>query len=343
MKPNDWGTIRDLVAGKYTGEFPIGLIVDSPWIPPYLGISTLDYITYPDIWLKANLEVIKRFPEVIFLPGFWAEMGMAAEPSGFGCKIQFYNNSPPNIRPFVSDLESAVDLDQPNPKTDGLMPLILNFYRKVEPKVKDAGYAIKMVAARGPMATASHLLGVTDFLMGVKLEPKLTHQLMKKMTRLTLDWLNAQVEVLFEVESIMLLDDLVGFLSPDDYLEFAHPYYTEICGSFPDLIKFFHNDMDNPVSFPYLKDWPVDVFNFSHKIPIEKVREMVGENMVLLGNIAPLDTLAKGTPEEVYENARSIIANHPQEKGLILSAGGGVSPGTPEENIRALIRAVKEK
>jgi uroporphyrinogen decarboxylase len=199
-----------------------------------------------------------------------------------------------------------------------------------------------MVAARGPMATASHLLGVTEFLMGVKLDPKRTHKLMKKMTRLTLDWLNAQAEVLTEVESIMLLDDLVGFLGPEDYEEFAHPYYTQICGSFPGTIKFFHNDMDNPVSFPYLKEWPVDVFNFSHKIPIDKVREMVGERMVLLGNVAPLDVLAKGTPDEVYERAKSAIEDHPQRNGLILSAGGGVSPGTPETNIRALIRAVKE-
>lgn len=342
MKPSEWNTIRDVVEGKELDETPIGLIVDSPWIPGYLGISTLDYITYPDVWLQANVEVIERFPEIIFLPGFWAEMGMAAEPSGFGCKIQFSENSPPNIRPFVSDLETAVNLDQPNPKTDGLMPLILNFYRRIEPRVKDSGHSIKMVAARGPMATASHLLGVTEFLMGVKLDPKRTHKLMKKMTRLTLDWLNAQAEVLTEVESIMLLDDLVGFLGPEDYEEFAHPYYTQICGSFPGWVKFFHNDMDNPTSFPYLKEWPVDVFNFSHKIPIDQVREMVGERMVLLGNVAPLDVLAKGTPDEVYERAKSAIEDHPQKKGLILSAGGGVSPGTPETNIRALIRAAKK-
>lgn len=342
MKPNDWNTIRAIVDGQQLNEIPVALIADSPWIPGYLGISTLDYITYPETWLEANIEVIKRFPEIIFLPGFWAEMGMAAEPSGYGCKIQFYSNTPPNIRPFVDNLESAISLDQPNPKTDGMMPLILNFYQYVDPRVKDAGYSIKMVAARGPMAIASHLLGVTEFLLGVKLDPKGMHKLMERVTRLTLDWLNAQAEVLSEVESIMLLDDLVGFLSPEDYLEFAHPYYQQIFSSYPGWIKFFHNDMDNPVSFPYMKEWPVDVFNFSHKIPIDNVREMVGEEMCLLGNVAPLDVLAKGTPEQVYQDARLAIENHPQKHGLILSAGGGVSPGTPEENIRALIRAVKE-
>ena len=62
-------------------------IVDSPWIPGFLGISTLDYLTMPEVFLEANLAVEREFPDVIFLPGFWVEMGMGAEPSGFGCKV----------------------------------------------------------------------------------------------------------------------------------------------------------------------------------------------------------------------------------------------------------------
>ena len=47
-----------------------------------MGISQIDYFTLADQWAKANLYIEERFPSVIFLPGFWAEYGMAVEPSG---------------------------------------------------------------------------------------------------------------------------------------------------------------------------------------------------------------------------------------------------------------------
>ena len=87
MKQENWEIIKQCAAMEPISSTPVALIVDSPWIPGYLDISAIDYFSMPDIWLRANLEVERQFPEVIFLPGFWVEMGMAAEPSGFGCRV----------------------------------------------------------------------------------------------------------------------------------------------------------------------------------------------------------------------------------------------------------------
>jgi uroporphyrinogen decarboxylase len=59
----------------------------------------------------------------------------------------------------------------------------------------------------------------------------------------------------------------------------------------------------------------------------------------LLGNIPPLDVLTNGTPDKVEEAARDCLHQHGGKAGIILSAGGGTSPGTPGENIHALIKA----
>ena len=127
---------------------PVALIVDSPWIPGYLGISTLDYMTVPEVWLDANLRVEREFPDVIFLPGFWAEIGMCAEPSAFGCKVSLYPHKTPVAHPMLSGIEELDRISPPNPLTDGFMPMILNFYRRLEPRINDAGHVVKMVAAR---------------------------------------------------------------------------------------------------------------------------------------------------------------------------------------------------
>ena len=340
MKKEQWDIIKKCANMQLLDAQPIALIVDSPWIPGYLGISMMDYYTMPDVWLDANLKVENAFPDVVFLPGFWAEVGMCVEPSGFGCRTRLFHDRTPMVYPLIRSLEEVDRLATPNPLTDGFMPFMLNLYRNIEPRVNDAGQVIKIVAARGPMATAAHLVGVTNFLIGLKVNPKESHRIMRIATDLSKAWLEAQANVLQAVEGIMLLDDIVGFLGDRDYLEFAHPYYSEIFNAFPEAIKLFHNDMDNPTSFKYLRDWPIDIFNFSHKIDIKVARKLVGPDICLMGNVPPLEALLQGSPAEVYEATKVCLAAHPQN-GLLLSAGGGVSPGTPGENIQAMVNAAR--
>jgi uroporphyrinogen decarboxylase len=199
-----------------------------------------------------------------------------------------------------------------------------------------------MVAARGPLTVATHLMGVTPFLLGLKLEAAATHRLLRITTTLVRHWLEAQAAGLREVEGILVLDAIAGFLSPKDYLEFAHPYLKEVFDAFPRALRIFHNDTDNPVSYRYLGDLGIHGFNFTHLQPIAKVRECIGPAICLLGNVPPLEVLAQGQRDDVVRAARACLDAHPDHKGLILSAGGGTSPGTPGANIRALVEAVNQ-
>lgn len=342
MNIEKWEHFKRVALGEEPARRPVALIVDSPWIPGYLGLSTLDYISVPEVWLEANLRVEREFPEITFLPGFWAEFGMCAEPSAFGCRLSFYANKTPVAHPAASTIEEALRLPLPNPRTDGLMPLALNTYRRLEPRIHDAGHVIKMVAARGPLTVATHLMGVTDFLLAMKVSPEETHRLLRTTTTLVRDWLEAQLEALQAPEGILVLDDIVGFMSAKDYLEFAHPYLKEVFSAFSVPVKMFHNDTDNPVSFQFLPELGIQVFNFTHLQPLDKVRALVGPDLCLLGNVPPLDTLAQGGPEQVQQAVRDCLRRHPARKGLILSAGGGTSPGTPGANLRALVEAATD-
>lgn len=339
MTPDQWDTFQRCARGEEMDAPPVALIIDSPWLPGYLGISTLDFLFDPAVWLEANLRVCGEFPEVIFIPGFWAEIGMTAEPSAFGCRVSLYPDRTPVAHHVINGMEELDRLPQPNPLTDGFLPVLLNQYRRLKPAIRDAGHAVKMVAARGPLTTATHLMGVTNFLLALKIQPAETHRLLKITTRLTKEWLEAQAEALSDVESVLVLDDIAGMMSAKDYQEFAGPYLKEVFDAFPGAVKMFHNDTDNPVSYPFMPDLGIHVFNFTHLRPLAKVRELVGPDLCLFGNVPPLEVLAKGTAEEVTASARECLAQHPAERGLILSAGGGTSPWTPGENIRALAAA----
>jgi uroporphyrinogen-III decarboxylase len=321
-------------------EVAVALIVDSPWIPGFAGISHFDYFTFPDAWMKANLYMEDRFPSVIFIPGFWVEYGMATEPSAFGCPISWKEDSPPSIHPILHDISEVSRLRTPRPREDGLMPLVLHLYQHVEKELKGTGHHIKMVAARGPLALAAHLRGFTEFLIDLKLNPSETKRLLEITTETVIRWLQVQKDVLSEVEGILVLDDIVGFLSPEDYLEFAHPYLKAIFSSFEGMVKVYHNDSPITHLLGSLVEAGFHVLNFSHTMDIGEVSQRIGDRVTLMGNVPPLDLLVRGTPEEVKSFALDCIKKTQEGRSLLLSAGGGVSPGTSPENIDALVQAL---
>jgi uroporphyrinogen decarboxylase len=350
MKAEQWKILKKCANMEDTGSVPVGLIVDSPWMPAYCGMSTLDFFTLPEEWLEAYARIKQDLPEIIFLPDYWVEYGMATEPSGFGVKVNFYEYKTPGVNhiiPSADDMEEYIsELKAPNPKTDGLMPLALTFYKHVHDILKAQGESIKIVAARGPLTIASHLMGVSEFLVGLKIDPDNTHKLLKITSDLTRNWLEAQMEALSEVEGVLVLDDIVGFLSEEDYLEFAHPYFKDIFSKYPSMLHLYHNDNDNNAYYSHLEDMGVNIFNFTHKKDIASVRKLTGDRVCLLGNVPPLDVLAMSTPDAVRTETLACLdryaARNGGTKGLILSAGGGASPSTPKENFRAMIDAVAE-
>jgi uroporphyrinogen decarboxylase len=66
--------------------------------------------------------------------------------------------------------------------------------------------------------------------------------------------------------------------------------------------------------------------------------------MCLMGNVNPLEIATRGTPDEVKEATLEVLAGgtEPDGKGMILSVGGGTSPGTPRQNIVAMLEALEE-
>jgi uroporphyrinogen decarboxylase len=88
-----------------------------------------------------------------------------------------------------------------------------------------------------------------------------------------------------------------------------------------------------------LPDAGFDVLNWSHLTPMTEACARLGGRMTLMGNVAPLDIGVRGTPAEVEAAARTCL-EHANGHPLILSVGGGVSPGMPAANIQALCRAL---
>ena len=343
MRQEQWETFKRAAGGQTLSAVPLALIIDSPWIPAYLDIGHLDYYADPDVWFASNLKVMREFPEVTFFPSWWIEYGMAIEPSVLGARISFRPDQPPGVLPGLLRIEDVDSVQRPDMRADGLAALALQLYRRQRQRILDAGYTIPVVAARGPLCTAAFFRGLSEFMIDLVENPDPAHRLLEITTGLTIDWLKAQAEAIGDsVEGILVLDDIPGLLSRNRYLEFAAPYLQRVFAAFPkQWVKVYHNDAN---ILPFLEDLPeagFDVLNWGKNIDFEEAYSRTGGKITLMGNVSPLEVGVRGTAEEVGAASLSVLEKSAGRR-LILSVGGGVSPGMPKTNIEAMIRAVRE-
>lgn len=335
-----WQRFVYAARGEALPQPPVALIVDSPWLPGYAGLNTVDYFARNDEWLRINLGLLSRFPDVAWIPGFWVEYGMAAEPSAYGARVLWHPKQPPSLEPVPGGLGALLELPVPDPREHGLMPLVLSRYSDAVARLAAEGVSVHMVAARGPLAVAGWLLGITDLMMALKTHPAEMERLLTNLTTLCIHWLRAQLETLREPQGILVLDDLAGLISPKMFETQARSHFTRLFEAFEGLIRVYHNDTPCPHLVTPFSTLPFEVFNFSHTQDIATVAAQM-PTKTLMGNVPPLDVMARGQPAQVEAWARE-CRQKTDDRRLVLSAGGGVSPDTPAASLDALVRVAQE-
>lgn len=340
MTDHQWDMLLRVVQGEDVHPLPTGFIIDCPWIPRWYGIRMIDYFTNDRIWLDANLQALHDFPATMFLPGFWSEFGMCTEPSAFGARCSFPPDEFPHAYAVIRSSEEIDALPVPNPRTDGLLPFMLNRLVLARPAIEEAGHRIRFAVARGPLNIASYLMGTTEFLTAMAMEPERIHTLLTRITSFLKDWLDLQRSTFPSIDGIFLLDDIIGFIGEAQFKEFGLPFFQQLFTT--DVrIRFLHNDAKCKVSSPYLPHMNVNLFNMGFDITLNELRERAGESVTFLGNIPPRDVLAAGTPADVSKAVTDLIGTLTSRRRIILSCGGGMPPGVSSVNLQAFLDAVR--
>ena len=340
MTESQWSQLLAVIHGGAVNPIPSGFIVDSPWLPAWNHKTILDYYGSDEVWFETNLQAIRKFPDAIFLPGFWSEYGMCTEPSAFGAKCIWHRGDLPYAEKIIETPDHMAALRKPDVRTDGLLPFMLGRLVRLRPRIEAEGHMIRFAVARGPLNIASFLMGTTEFTMAMADEPDKTHAMLGVITEFLCDWIRLQKEAIPSIEGVFLLDDIAGFLGEDDFRAFAHPYLKQAFNAIEAKVRFFHNDAGGLVCAPFLADIGVNLFNFSFNHDLARIKALAGDSVALLGNLPPRDVLAQGTVAEVRQQAAAMLESFNETRGLIASVGGGMSQGTPTENIVAFMETV---
>ncbi len=340
MTDQQWEVLLKVIKGETIDPMPVGFVIDCPWLPNWYGIRILDYFSNDQLWIDANLKAINDFPEAIFLPGFWSEFGMCTEPSAFGARCTFPENEFPHAHRVIKSADDIDDLPQPNPKTDGLLPFMLNRLKLAQPIIEEAGHKIRFAVARGPLNIASYLMGSTEFLTMMMMQPDKADALMKKITTFLRDWLTLQRETFPTIDGIFLLDDIIGFMGETEFREFGLPYFKELYNE-DVTIKFLHNDAPCRVSSPILPEIGINLFNMGFDVTLNELKELTQNKVAMLGNLPPRDVLASADAATVSAKTREMIDALDDNSRVIASCGGGMPPAVSSENLKAFIKAVQ--
>jgi uroporphyrinogen decarboxylase len=339
MHDQHWDQLVSVIRGDAVRPLPTGFIIDSPWLPNWAGHTILDYFTDDRVFLEDNLKAIDTFPDTMFLPGFWSEYGMCTEPSAFGSVSVWEENEFPFTKKVIHSVADVDLLEVPNPRKNGLLPFVIKRLQHLQPEIERRGHKVRFAVARGPLNIASFLMGATEFLTAIKTDPEAMHRLLGSVTDLLVDWIAYQRETFPTIDGILLLDDIVGFVSRRDFETFALPYLRRAYDT-DVTVKFFHNDAPCKASAPLLADAGINLLNFGIQHTLTDMKTWTNGQITLLGNVPTRDVIAAGTAADVERAVTEMLEAVEDRSRLIVSGGGGMPPGAPTENIRALIDTV---
>jgi len=334
---------------------PVAFCISSQYICRRFGVGVSDYLYDPQTKLRVQCAFQDAYPEALLVPGIYPDFGCGVvEPAAFGCRLVQREANPlaPEPRcptalhaqPGNRGILEALQLRDPDPESDGLLPQVMEqygYFRKhLDARyVERYGYLDGFAFAMGPVETAALVVGYENFLVGLVDTPKEIHELLERMTRFTLRWLRLQEQVNGRLKRIYLFAHTPARVGLAHFEEFVFPYLARVCRSFPTALKIFHICEPRIAHvLGRLGELGIDVLYFA--ADIAEVKEAVGKKVCLMGNLSPIDLLLPGSPEQIKDEARRCIRVAAEPNGgYLLAPSGAFIPGTPPQNIQAILAA----
>ncbi|MDP2935862.1 MAG: uroporphyrinogen decarboxylase family protein [Dehalococcoidia bacterium] len=337
--------VRTAVSLQEPDQVPVGLLVLAPVFQEFAGISGEDYFHDKDKMLSAQLSFHRRFPQAIPISGIRPDYGPSVMASGFGFRLEWLASGP---RLDLSS-RSIEDIEPADPYRDGLMPRALEemayFVEHTDDELKEShGNTLWVSFTLGPLQSIAELVGYREIYSRILRDPQWMHRMCEVQTITSIAWVKAQEETLRQAGvspgRLFLADETVGLVSEDHLREFFLPYVQRIYAASQAEVKCFHADEDVTHIPGILLEMGANLYNFNFSA-VARLKRLIGHRMCLEGNLESVGVLAAGTPTQIQEGVREIIMRGGAGGGLIISTGGGISTGTPPENIEIMIAATQ--
>jgi MtaA/CmuA family methyltransferase len=259
----------------------------------------------------------------------------AREATDCGARVAMFDDQPPAIvetDALLTDKDTLKTLAMPDPLTAVRMSDRVRAAGLFREKVGDR----KLVEGwiEGPCAEAADLRGINTLMMDFFDDPTFVRKLFEFTLQLGIRFAKAQVDA--GADLIGVGDAAASLVGPEFYRDFVWPYEKRLVDELHAMgtrVRL-HICGNTTAILELMGKLGCDIVDLDFMVPMDKAREAMGRDQVLLGNLDPVRTIRGGTPESI----RAAVAQchrqtHPR---YIVGAGCEIPRATPIENLRAL-------
>jgi Uroporphyrinogen-III decarboxylase len=275
---------------------------------------------------RANYEVLGYD---IIMPVF----SVVIESFALGCEVKW--GRPDMMPQIIGKLwkDYSDIIINPGFMDNYAVKAVLECITKLKKNYPDIAIAGKVF---GPWTLSYHFFGVEDFLIKTITNPVEVHDILNKLTKVTLRFADAQIQAGADIITVAdhATKDLCSPLAYRDFLipihsilakEIKAPVMLHICGDTADRIE-------------YIAQTGLSSFHFESKVDACKAVETAAGRMAMIGNINNPSTLLFKKPQDVRKEVQYAI-----KCGLdIIGPECAVPLTTPLENLKEIASATKE-
>ena len=258
------------------------------------------------------------------------------ETHGFGSAVEYIKDGPPRSTHPLQTTKNLSVLTKPDAVSSVRMRDRIRAVEAYRRNFKGEYSILGWV--EGPAAEAADLRDVTTFMIDLMDDQVFACELMDLCLEVGIEFARAQVNA--GVDTVGIGDAITSQIDPTTYENLIQPREKRLVKAIQDMGAFAKLHICGNIThlLPGIADLGVDVLDVDHMVDIGAVREAVGEQVAIAGNMDPVSIIRNGTPEEI----RNAIANAYAEAGnpYMVNAGCEIPAGTPDENLRALCEPV---
>jgi uroporphyrinogen decarboxylase len=165
--------------------------------------------------------------------------------------------------------------------------------------------------------------------------PTLAHELLNYITDVTIQYLKAQI--LAGANMVQVFDSWAGILGKEQYAEFGLKYMDKIAAAISEVpVTLFSKGAYNSIT--NLAKMDCNTIGVDWNMRIDEIRDLVGENRTLQGNLDPCVLYA--SHDEVERLTNNMLDSF-KSKRHIVNLGHGVYPDVDPEKVKTFIQTVK--
>lgn len=308
-------------------------------VAPTFGHTIYDYNHSIDTLVDVAVKSFETFrPDSI---GFGP--GLQGIPEAMGSEVMFpLNNTPYINKPAINDYSEIGKLSPIDPYKDGRIHYFLEALKITKDKLdNEVGVG---TSVGGPFTVASFLRGTDKFLRDLTKNKEMAHQLLEISTQSVLNYIDAACDIGL-TPGIAEPNASCTMISSKNFEEFAKPYLKRCMDRIIERTgggSTLHICGKTKKVWGHMVDIGISNLSLDNVDDIGELKEAYGHKVCVIGNVDPVETMLRGSIEDVYKEAREcIVKAHDSQKGFVLSTGCDVPIGTDPKNIIALMDAAR--